>query len=209
MGRGRDREPRRRDFDDDYRPPSRSQSRLPQSRTNVDVGEPQDAVVKWFNPEKGFGFVELADGSGDAFLHINAIQAAGVDTISPGTRLSVQLSQGAKGLQVSKVLEIGEVVEQAPVRGSQRRAGERPPRSPGRPSVDASDAASISGEVKWFNPTKGFGFIQADDGLKDIFIHASVVSQAGIETLFEGQRLRVKAVSTPKGREAISIQSAD
>jgi CspA family cold shock protein len=64
---------------------------------SASVGEPQDAVVKWFNPEKGFGFVELSDGSGDAFLHVNAIQAAGVDTISPGTTLVVQISQGAGG----------------------------------------------------------------------------------------------------------------
>ena len=99
MGRGRDREPRRRDFDDDYRPPSRSQSRSPQSRAKIGIGEPQDAVVKWFNPEKGFGFVGLADGSGDAFLHVNAIQAAGIETILPGTQL------GSKSVKELKALK--------------------------------------------------------------------------------------------------------
>lgn len=211
MGRGRDREPRRRDFDDDYRPPSWPQPRPQQPRASASVGEPKDAVVKWFNPDKGFGFVELADGSGDAFLHVNTIQAAGVDSVAPGTKLSVQVSQGAKGPQVSSVLEVGEVVEQAPQArgGAPRRMGDRPPRAPGRPRVDMADAASVSGEVKWFNPTKGFGFIQADDGLKDIFIHTSVVSQAGVDTLHEGQRLQVKVVSTPKGREAVAIEQLD
>ena len=209
MGRGRDREPRRRDFDDDYRPPARPQSRPVRPTTPANVGEPQDAVVKWFNPEKGFGFVELSDGSGDAFLHINAIQAAGVDTIAPGTTLSVQIGQGAKGAQVSSVLEIGVMAESPPARANQRRFGDAPPRSQGRPRIDSSSAVSVLGEVKWFNPTKGFGFIQADDGLKDIFVHASVVSAAGLATLEERQRLRVQTVTTPKGREAVSIELLD
>ena len=117
MGRGRDREPRRRDFDDDYRSPAQHKSRPVRPMTPANVGEPQDAVVKWFNPEKGFGFVELSDGSGDAFLHVNAIQAAGVDTISPGTTLVVQIGQGAKGAQVSSVVKIGVMAESPPTRG--------------------------------------------------------------------------------------------
>jgi len=209
MGKGRDREPRRRDFDDDYRPPSDSRSRPPQTRVDNYAGPPRDAVVKWFNPEKGFGFVELADGSADAFLHVNTIQAAGVDTVSPGTQLRVHVGQGAKGPQVSAVVEVGDVVEQAPVRGNPRHTGDRPPRSQGRAPTNTSGATTVSGEVKWFNPTKGFGFIQAADGLKDIFIHSSVVSQAGVTTLHEGQQIQVKAVTTPKGREAISIESLD
>lgn len=176
---------------------------------SASVGEPQDAVVKWFNSEKGFGFVELSDGSGDAFLHVNAIQAAAVDTISPGTTLVVQIGQGAKGAQVSSVLEIGEMAESPPPRGNQRRFGDAPPRSQVRPRIDTSNAVSVLGEVKWFNPTKGFGFIQADDGLKDIFVHASVVSRAGLATLEERQRLRVQTVSTSKGREAVSIELLD
>lgn len=205
MGRGRDREPRRRDFDDDYRSPSRPQSRPARPREPVSVGEPQNAVVKWFKPDKGFGFVELKDGSGDAFLHIRALEVAGVDNVAPGTQLSVQISQGAKGPQVAAVLEIGEVVEQAPA----TRPGDRPPRSPQRSRPDTSEASSVTGAVKWYNATKGFGFVQADDGLKDVFVHASVVSQAGAETLHENQRVRMNAVATAKGREAISIELLD
>ena len=98
---------------------------------SASFGEPKAAVVKWFNPEKGFGFVELSDGSGDAFLHVSVIQAAGVDTISPGITLVVQIGQGAKGAQVSSVLEIGEMAESPPSRGNQRRFGDAPPRSQG------------------------------------------------------------------------------
>ena len=47
-----------------------------------------------------------------------------------------------------------------------------------------------SGTVKWFNKTKGYGFIQPDDGSKDVFVHISAVDRAGLETLAEGQKVQ-------------------
>ena len=55
-----------------------------------------EATVKWFNAEKGYGFVALSDGSGDVFLHINTLQAAGVQTVSPGATLRICVGQGQK-----------------------------------------------------------------------------------------------------------------
>ena len=60
-------------------------------------GPTVDATVKWFNPEKGFGFAELSDGSGDAFLHIGVVQAAGKETVPPGAKLKCHVGQGQKG----------------------------------------------------------------------------------------------------------------
>jgi len=65
------------------------------------------AVVKWFNPEKGFGFAEIADGFGDAFLHIKAVHAFGQEAVLVGTKLSVVVGKGQKGRQITKVLSIG------------------------------------------------------------------------------------------------------
>ena len=70
---GRSRQPRRRDFDGDFafdRAPPGNEVRYPSARPSSPAafGPEADATVKWFNPEKGFGFVELADGSGDVFL---------------------------------------------------------------------------------------------------------------------------------------------
>ncbi len=58
-----------------------------------------------------------------------------------------------------------------------------------------------TGTVKWFNPSKGFGFIQPEDGSKDVFVHISAVDQAGLGTLTEGQRVTYEVV-TERGRQA-------
>jgi CspA family cold shock protein len=54
------------------------------------------------------------------------------------------------------------------------------------------------GIVKWFNPTKGFGFIAPEDGSKDVFVHISAVERAGLAGLNEGQRVRFEAQRNPK-----------
>lgn len=215
MSKGRDRPPRRHDdFDNsDWMPPRAPSRPRPPSggqRGPAPSGDPVDAVVKWFNPTKGFGFVELADGSGDVFLHISVVEAAGQNELPEGTQLQVQVGQGNRGRQVSSILSIGEV------RADAQRS--RPPSGPrgggggggGRPqrgAPDTSSATPLDGVVKWFNPDKGFGFVVGDDGGKDVFVHISVVERSGLSTLQEGQRLSMRVVATPKGREAVSIES--
>ena len=54
------------------------------------------------------------------------------------------------------------------------------------------------GTVKWFNPTKGFGFIQPEDGSKDVFVHVSDVERAGMATLNEGQQVHFEVQQNPK-----------
>ena len=58
-----------------------------------------------------------------------------------------------------------------------------------------------SGTVKWFNGTKGFGFIQPDDGGKDVFVHISAVEKAGMRGLNEGQKIQYDIVAS-RGKEA-------
>src|SRR6476646_9553635 len=109
--KGRDRGQKRRRVDDegDFGPPAYDGRSPPSSRPReraAPSGPPIDAVVKWFNADKGFGFVELADGSGDAFLHVAALQSAGHDAVEPETKMSVQVGQGQKGRQVTAVLSV-------------------------------------------------------------------------------------------------------
>ena len=63
------------------------------------------------------------------------------------------------------------------------------------------------GTVKWFNPGKGFGFIQPESGEKDVFVHISAVEQAGMGTLTEGQRVNYEVV-TERGKQAAGNLSA-
>ena len=177
---------------------------------SLDQGGPTiDATVKWFNGEKGFGFVELADGSGDAFLHIGVVQAAGHETVAPETKLKVQVGQGQKGRQVTAVVEVGEIGTGGGSAARAPRPAAGPRKSSDRERVDPSTAVVVEGAVKWFKGEKGFGFVGADDGGKDVFIHISVLERAGINALAEGQRVSMRVVSTQKGREAISIDLAE
>jgi cold shock protein len=171
----------------------------PMRQDAAPTGPALDATVKWFNPEKGFGFVELGDGSGDAFLHIGVLQAAGHDAVAPETKLRVQVGQGQKGRQITAVLEVD--ASSAGAQPNPRAAS----RMPGRERPDPATATDVEGTVKWFNGDKGFGFVVAEDGGKDVFIHISVVERAGLRELAEGQRVSMRVVKTQKGREAISL----
>ena len=210
MGKGRDRGPRRRGFDDDMFSPGDFRDERPQKSFGAPpprapqaaTGPTVDATVKWFNGEKGFGFAELGDGSGDAFLHIAVLQAAGQDAVEPGTKMRVQVGQGQKGKQITAVLEVDRSSAAAPQPRRDR------PASPGGGrgfQADESSAIELPGTVKWFNGEKGFGFVVTEDGGKDVFLHISVLEKAGLRTLAEGQRITMRVVQTPKGREAVSI----
>ncbi len=206
MSRNNDFRPRRRrGFDDDFEPPAFG-GRTPAPSRGMEAAVPQGpsvkAVVKWFKTDKGFGFVELADGRGDAFLHINVLQAAGHTAVAPGATLQVQVGQGQKGAQVTGVLSVdSSTASDTPPRSAPRAGG-------GRPRPDAANAVEVTGAVKWFNPEKGFGFVACNDGLRDVFVHISVVQAAGLQSLNEGQQVQLKVVDTPKGREALSLQLA-
>ena len=168
------------------------------------AGNPIDATVKWFKGDKGFGFVELGNGTGDAFLHIGALQSAGYETVPPGAKLKVLVGQGMKGAQVTRVLEVDASTAAEQPRAP--RAFDSP--RPARRMPDPTTATELMGTVKWFDDTKGFGFVASNDGGKDVFVHISILRPSGIAHLPEGQAVSMRVVETPKGREAVSIDLA-
>jgi CspA family cold shock protein len=197
-------QPRRRGFDDDNfygnTPPPVQFPSFASTSTAPEV----QATVKWFNAEKGYGFAALSDGSGDVFLHINALQAAGRQTVSPGATLRVRIGSGQKGRQVDQVISIDEST--AEPAGARRPQSPRPRTHDGpRRQVDLSSAVEMAGTVKWYNPDKGFGFITPQSGGKDVFIHATVLERAGLGPLQEGQSVRMGVVQGAKGPEAGTI----
>lgn len=158
MGKGRDyRGPRRRGFDDDtfsmsdaFPAPREGTNGSPRNLTTAD-SPAIEANVKWFNPEKGYGFVALADGSGDAFLHAATLEAAGLDPLESGTKLRVQVGPGLKGRQITAILE----VSSGPPAPSPRTTARHTPIV--RDQSAPSSAMELCGTVKWFSSEKGFG----------------------------------------------------
>ena len=67
----------------------------------------------------------------------------------------------------------------------------------------------LQGKVKWFNPSKGFGFVERDDKEKDVFIHISAVKEAGISKLFENDKLEFELIDGPKGPSAGNLRKLD
>lgn len=65
-----------------------------------------------------------------------------------------------------------------------------------------------TGTVKWFNNTKGFGFITPDDGGEDVFVHFSAIQASAFETMTEGQKVTFEVASGPKGPQAVKVAMA-
>ena len=157
--------------------------------------------VKWYDPNKRYGFVELSDGSGDAFLDATALAGIGTPALRSGDTVELRITLQERGPQVTEVIS---VVSSIP------DALRRPQRSFRSLSIRKTLAAGVQelGTVKWYNATKGFGFVVLDGGGKEIFLHSSVLKRAGIAGLHEGQRVFIGVAEGRKGPEAASIQLA-
>jgi CspA family cold shock protein len=162
------------------------------------------ALVKWYNPTKGFGFVQPEDGSPDAFLHASLVAQSGHDDLPEGTALICDIAEGPRGPQVAAIQSVEPPSE--PVMRSSR-----PPRRPGGFGGGGGYAAAAEGDVvegvvKFFNNEKGFGFIIPDDGGKDVFISARTLTRAGINSLEAQQRVRVTTRLGQKGPMAERVE---
>jgi CspA family cold shock protein len=200
-----ERRPQRRGFDeDDYPQPFTGfEPRSVDTRFQAASGPPTTGIVKWYSAEKGFGFVGLADGSGDAFLHVSVLERSGNQTVLvlPGSTLELRVARGQKGQQVTEVISVDtSTALQEPIRR---------PRSEG-PAYRSSEQGVIEefGTVKFYATERGFGFITCDGNGRDVFVHASVLKRSGIVELMPGQRVAILVAEAPKGLEATSVRLA-
>jgi len=145
------------------------------------------AVVKWFNPTKGFGFVQPTDGSPDAFMHVSVVERSGHNSLPQGATIICDLCAGQKGPQVAAVHRV-ESMPEAP------------------PHDEGGEASEVDGTVKFYNGEKGFGFVVPDGGGKDVFVSARVLERAGIRDLEPDQRLRMMTRMGQKGPMADSVE---
>jgi CspA family cold shock protein len=155
------------------------------------VGEGK-GTVKFFNPQKGFGFIVRDDGGEDVFVHISAVEQAGLTDLADGQPLEFTLVDRGGRISATNLRIEGEPM-----------AVERTSQGPQRQLT----GEKASGTVKFFNAMKGFGFIQRDDGQPDAFVHISAVERAGIPTLNEGDRLEFELEVDRRGKyAAVNLQ---
>ena len=177
------------------------------------VGEGK-GVVKFFNGQKGFGFIVRDDGGEDVFVHISAVEQAGLTGLAEGQPLGFTLVDRGGKVSATDLVIDGEplpVTDRAPREPREPRAGGFEPRGGGfgdRGPQRQLTGERASGTVKFFNAMKGFGFIQRDDGQPDAFVHISAVERAGMAALNEGDRLDFELEVDRRGKyAAVNLQS--
>jgi CspA family cold shock protein len=173
------------------------------------VGE-GTGVVKFFNGQKGFGFIVRDDGAEDVFVHISAVEQAGLTGLAEGQPLGFTLVDRGGKISATDLKIDGEplpVTDRGPPRDRPAAPGGfggAPERGPQRQLT----GERASGTVKFFNAMKGFGFIQRDDGQPDAFVHISAVERAGMSSLNEGDRLDFELEVDRRGKyAAVNLQS--
>lgn len=162
------------------------------------VGEGK-GVVKFFNGQKGFGFIVRDDGGEDVFVHISAVEQAGLAGLAEGQPLEFTLVDRGGRISATDLKIDGEPL---PVEGDSAAAPrERAAGGAGAPQRQLT-GEKATGTVKFFNSMKGFGFIQRDDGQPDAFVHISAVERAGMINLNEGDRLEFDIEVDRRGKYA-------
>lgn len=169
------------------------------------VGEGK-GVVKFFNGQKGFGFIVRDDGGEDVFVHISAVEQAGLTGLADGQPLSFTLVDRGGRISATDLKIEGDplpVTDRAPPREPRAGGGfgDRPGGGAGGPQRQLT-GEKASGTVKFFNAMKGFGFISRDDGQPDAFVHISAVERAGLPTLNEGDRVEFELEVDRRGKTA-------
>jgi CspA family cold shock protein len=144
-------------------------------------------IVKFFNVQKGFGFIQQEGGGEDIFVHISAVERAGLEGLAEGQELQYNLVDRGGKVSAQDLQVVGDVIAVAakPAAPSRELTGER-----------------VTGTVKFFNAMKGFGFLVRDDGQPDAFVHISAAERSGLSALNEGERYQFDLEVDRRGKHS-------
>jgi CspA family cold shock protein len=152
-------------------------------------------VIKWFDVAKGFGFIVPDNGTPDVLLHVTCLRRDGYQTILEGTRVVALIQRRERGYQAFRILSMDTSTAIHP--------SEMPPI---RTHVQVTPSSGLERAiVKWFNRTKGFGFLTRGEGTEDIFVHMETLRRYGITELRPGQSVLVRFGDGDKGLMAAEI----
>ena len=164
------------------------------------AGDPVDlveitGVIKWFDVAKGFGFIIPDNGTPDVLLHVTCLRRDGFQTILEGTRVVALIQRRDRGYQAFRILSMDMSTAIHP--------SQMPPI---RTHVQVTASSGLERAiVKWFNRTKGFGFLTRGEGTEDIFIHMETLRRYGLAELRPGQSVLVRFGPGDKGLMAAEI----
>jgi CspA family cold shock protein len=168
------------------------------------IGEGK-GIVKFFNSQKGFGFIVRDDGGEDVFVHISAVEQAGFTGLAEGQPLEFTLVDRGGRISATSLKIEGEPL---PVTERPREERGAPGGAGGGGPQRQLTGEKATGTVKFFNAMKGFGFISRDDGQPDAFVHISAVERAGLPSLNEGDRVEFELEVDRRGKTAaVNLQA--
>lgn len=145
-------------------------------------------TVKFFNSQKGFGFIQQDGGGEDVFVHISAVERAGLEGLAEGQQLEYNLVDRGGKVSAQDLQVVGDVIAVAP-------------REKAAPQRELT-GEKATGTVKFFNAMKGFGFLVRDDGQPDAFVHISAVERSGLRELNEGERYQFDLEIDRRGKHS-------